>query len=275
MQIVPLESVPETLFIQPRQGQILTRNLLNGEDGSSSNFVLYTNRTDKDFFSPRHTHNFDQVRFQIEGYTDFKTGRLTAGKVGYFPEGTAYGPQTSGDDSVMLLLQFGGASGDGYMPHDKLKQAVEELSRSGEFHSGVYTYLDENGRKFNKDGYQAAWEYLNGRKLTYAKPRFDHPVFMDPDSFEWLPVPGISGVYRKKLGEFNQGRTSVSFVRLDAQTSYAIPGGKIVFVVAGAGEVGTHVWKKHACIHLVPGETGEFQTHEPAELLVIGLPIEG
>ena len=46
------------------------------------------------YYTPRHRHNFDQIRMVMEGkfaYAGRKTMRQ--GSIGYFPEGTYYGPQ--------------------------------------------------------------------------------------------------------------------------------------------------------------------------------------
>jgi hypothetical protein len=272
VKVVPLESVDEVVFAQPRAGKLMTRCLLAGDESSPDNFVVYTLRTPKDFFSPRHRHNFDQVRLQIDGYSDFNDGRLTPGKIGYFPEGTRYGPQTSSDDSTILLLQFGGASGDGYMSHPTLKEMIALLKQKGEFHDGIYTWHDENGQKHNKDGYQAAWEARYGRLMTFAEPRFDRPVFMDPASFDGLPVPGESGVREKALGEFNQGRTSISLFDVADGAGHEVRGGAIVFAIRGAGTVSGEHWSRHTSVEVRPGEMARFAAEEAGELLVITMP---
>src|SRR5271165_4603582 len=47
------------------------------------------------FYSPRHRHNFDQFRYVVYGETNISKGRdLHQGEIGYFPEGTYYGPLT-------------------------------------------------------------------------------------------------------------------------------------------------------------------------------------
>ena len=109
MKIVRLEDAPlEDVKDRPRDGKFMRRRLLEGVPGTPDNFHLQMVRTYGDFFSPRHHHNFDQVRFQIEGTFSFdRNGTMTPGTISYFPEAASYGPQSSGEDSLTVVLQFG------------------------------------------------------------------------------------------------------------------------------------------------------------------------
>jgi hypothetical protein len=116
MKIVHADEIEWKRGLQHRGGTFHYRHLLEGNAGTPGNFHLGIGRQDGDFASPRHRHNFDQFRFQIEGTMDFdRNGKMAAGTLGYFPEGAAYGPQTSEGRSVTAVLQFGGASGSGYL----------------------------------------------------------------------------------------------------------------------------------------------------------------
>ena len=50
-----------------RSGGIDFKRLLQGTPGTPDNFELSIVRTAGDYFTPRHRHNFDQVRFCLEG----------------------------------------------------------------------------------------------------------------------------------------------------------------------------------------------------------------
>ena len=116
MKIVHADEIEWKRGLQHRGGTFHYRHLLEGNAGTPGNFHLGIGQQDGDFASPRHRHNFDQFRFQIEGTMDFdRNGKMAAGTLGYFPEGAAYGPQTSEGRSVTAVLQFGGASGSGYL----------------------------------------------------------------------------------------------------------------------------------------------------------------
>ena len=63
---------------------------------------------------------------------------MTPGTIGYFPEGTPYGPQSSSVSSLTLVLQFGGASGNGYMTLEQLEAGTAELKTHGTFERGCF-----------------------------------------------------------------------------------------------------------------------------------------
>ena len=133
MRIVQGDQVEEKIRLhQHRQGMFRHRTVAAGEPGTPGNFILELVRTTDDFFSPRHKHNFDQFRYQLEGEFDFdRNGKMTPGVIGYFPEGTPYGPQSSSVSSLTLVLQFGGASGNGYMTQEQLEAGTAELKNRG------------------------------------------------------------------------------------------------------------------------------------------------
>jgi hypothetical protein len=273
MRVVPLESVPVERLEQPRNGVFLFQRLLEGVEGSKSNFSLELVKTFSDFFSPRHRHNFDQVRFQVEGVYDFdKSGKMTPGMVGYFPEGTAYGPQTSTEDALLLVLQFTGASGASYMSKTQLGRAVTELKQLGEFKNGAYARIDGEGRKHNRDAYEAVWEHVFGGRLEYPAPRYNDPILMQPNHFAWTERADEPGVLEKPLGIFTEHRTEIAFLRIEAGGRHRAAGGRLYFIVAGEGSVGGESWLPRTTIHLAPAEEAIFAARSTTEMLVIGFP---
>jgi len=273
MKVIPLESVPVERLEQPRNGVFLFQRILEGVEGASNNFSLELVKTFSDFFSPRHRHNFDQVRFQVEGVYDFdKSGKMTPGMVGYFPEGTAYGPQTSTEDALLLVLQFTGASGSSYMSKTQLGRGVSELKQSGSFNNGVYTYFDQQGQKHNEDAYEAVWNHVFNRKLEYPKPRYNDPILMQPNHFAWTPRADEPGVSERPLGIFTEHRTEIAFIRIEAGARHHATAGKLYFIVSGEGVVGKDAWLPRTTIHTAPMETATLTARSPTEILVIGFP---
>jgi len=167
MRIVHGDQVAETIRIhQHRQGMFRHRTLAAGEPGTAGNFILEMVRTTDDFFSPRHMHNFDQFRYQLEGEFDFdRNGKMTPGTIGYFPEGTPYGPQSSSVSALTLVLQFGGASGSGYISPEQIEAGTAELKKQGTFEKGVFRRSEGGQGRRNVDGYQAVWEHVNKRPM--------------------------------------------------------------------------------------------------------------
>src|SRR6185295_5482283 len=138
MKIVDAEKIPVTeRQNRHRDGRFLERRLLEGQDGAIDNFQFTLVNTGGDFFSPRHRHNFDQFRFQLDGDGGFdRDGTMSPGTVGYFPAGTRYGPQSNKGDLTVLVLQFAGANGDGYMSEAETAAATRYLKQFGEFKGG-------------------------------------------------------------------------------------------------------------------------------------------
>ena len=170
MKIVQGDQVEWVRGLEHRGGTFHFRHLIDGEPGTIGNFSLSMGRNDKDFVSPRHRHNFDQFRFQLEGDLNFaRDGKMTPGMVGYFPEGASYGPQTSEATAMTIVLQFGGASGGGYLSRQEIKQATNELKALGTFEGGVYRRNEGVPGKRNLDGFQAIWEHVNKRPLQYPE----------------------------------------------------------------------------------------------------------
>jgi hypothetical protein len=261
-----------------RAGGLGVIRLAVGTPGTAGNFLFAHTTTNSDYAPPRHRHNFEQIRFQLRGEFDYdRDGKMTEGTVGYFPEGTFYGPSKSGDGSEFVILQFGGASGSGYMSHGEYDAAMARLGRRGGFHDGIYTWFDANGKKHNKDGYEAAWEESRQCELQYPKPRYERPVFMRPDNFAWRTSRDEPGVSFKPLGSFGEREVRVGFVRLEAGvTARKLPADTLYYVVSGKGSAAGEAWHVDSALHLAKGESGEISAVEAAEMFYIGFPdLEG
>ncbi len=273
MQVVPIKSRTVTaLNNQIREGVIRAVRILEGEPGPD-NFALKLVNIEGDFFSPRHRHNFDQVRLQLEGSFDYdRDGCFTPGAIGYFPEGTRYGPQTSSGNTWNLLLQFGGASGSGYTAESEEEHAAAALREKGKFEKGVYTYFNSDGTKINQDAYEAVWEHIHGRPLVYPKERYERPVFMNSNAFEWVPLKDQPGVASKMMGVFSERETKLAFYKVDSAAKLALEENSFYFVLSGTGEVNGEAVGKHTTVHLKRMESGTLAANADLECLQIKLP---
>ena len=275
MKIVQADDIPFERGLEHRGGTFHSRRLLEGEPASLDNYQLSLGQMGGDFYSPRHRHNFEQVRLQLDGALDYgRDGKLTPGMVGYFPEGMHYGPQTQDPDEVpgTLVLQFGGASGSGYLSRPESKAGMEALSKIGEFMDGVFRRNDGVAGKRNMDGYQAIWEHVHGRKLEFPEPRYPQPIMMDPANYFWLAVDGEDGVSEKPLGTFSECRTEAGFLKLDPGATHRGGGRGIYFILSGAGEVGGEAFTLHTTVFVERGETARFGASEATEIFHVGLP---
>jgi hypothetical protein len=278
MKIVHGQRTEEIVRVHKhRVGSFRYKRLLSDQPGTPGNFVLEMVHTTNDFFSPRHRHNFDQFRYQLEGEFDFdRNGKMKPGVLGYFPEGTPYGPQTSDVHSLTLVLQFGGASGSGYMASEQIEIGTEELKKHGTFEKGVFRRSGDVEGKRNMDGYQAIWEHVNQRPMVYPKPRYHDPLLMYPENYDWVPVEDAPGVETKLMGIFTERETECRFLRLDARARYAVPGRRIAFVLKGTGKVAGEPYEPYTATLGSKGEEARFEAATETEILILGLPkLEG
>jgi hypothetical protein len=273
MQIVQGDQIEWVRGLEHRGGTFHFRHLIDGEPGSIGNFSLSMGRNDKDFVSPRHRHNFDQFRFQLEGDLNFaRDGKMTPGMVGYFPEGASYGPQTSEATAMTVVLQFGGASGSGYLSRQESKQATNELKQLGTFDDGVYRRNEGVPGKRNLDGFQAIWEHVNKRPLQFPKPRYPQAIMMDSSHYDWVASAANPGLHEKLLGVFTERRAQARMLKLDPGASLRAEGRSISFVYRGAGRVGDEPLRPFTAVYLDHAESALIMASEETELLHLGMP---
>lgn len=241
-----------------RPGGVSFRHLLAGDDDAPDNYSLTVVSVTERYHTPQHRHNFEQVRYVLDGRFGFGPGAVQdAGTVGYFCEGTPYAQDAEGP-STTLLLQAGGASGHGYMGFERLQRGIEALRSRGEFHDGVFTWRDANGTKHNQDGYEAVWERVFGRPIEYPKPRYQAPVILQPARFAWLAVAGVRGVDRRSLGSFNERGLGIAQWRLAAGALVRFDAGlhrRLYYVEAGEVDAAGRRLPTGSAIELAPGES--------------------
>jgi hypothetical protein len=261
-----------------RSGGIDFKRLIQGTPGAPDNFELSLVRTAGDYYTPRHRHNFDQVRFCLEGAMNYAPGKnLQGGEVGYFPEGTHYGPQQDTAVSVALVLQMGGASGYGFMSYDQLNAGYQQLCDYGNFQRGVFTRTTADGRTVRKDGYEAVWEHVMRREVRYPAPRFDEPVVMFPDNFNWIGLDG--GIEVKRLGAFGERGLELSFLRGPRGAKHVVDNPatrELLFVVNGALRASTSddPIDAHSALRLEGTDSGMMlEVDEEALMFAIRLPL--
>jgi hypothetical protein len=273
MRIVHADLIEEKIRIQgPRRGMFRHRTLAAGEPGTAGNFTLELVRTCDDFFAPRRKDNFDQFRYQLEGEFDFdRNGKMVPSTIGYFPEGTPYGPQRATVSSLTLVLQFGGASGSGYMMQEQLRSGAAEPEQHGRAEKGMFRRTDQTVVKHPDESCQEAWDNANP-PTKYPPPRYHDPIIMAPEHFDWVPVEGAPGVCEKLVGVFTERACEARFLRLAPPARLPAPGRKLYFVLHGEGRAGAHAYRHHSTVFCERGEQIRFVADTPTEMLVLGLP---
>jgi hypothetical protein len=273
MKLVQGDEVEWKRGLQHRGGTFHYRHLLNGTPGTIGNFQFNVGQLEGDFSSPRHRHNFDQFRFQLEGTMNFdRNGKMPAGSFGYFPEGAFYGPQSSEGRSSTAVLQFGGASGGGYLSREEVYAGTEELKKFGTFKDGVFRRNDDVEGRRNVDGYQAIWEHAHGQRMEYPKPRYRDPILVDPGNYEWIAVAGMPGVTEKPLGTFTERQCAAALIKLERGATYRAGPRSVYLVLAGSGIAHDGAYRQFTALHLDDGEPADIVARDETQLLRLVLP---
>jgi hypothetical protein len=271
MKIVHADEIEWKRGLQHRGGTFHYRHLLNGQPGTPGNFQFDIGQLEGDFSSPRHRHNFDQFRFQLEGTMNFdRNGKMEAGTLGYFPEGAPYGPQSSEGRSSTAVLQFGGASGSGYLSRQEVEAATEELKKFGSLAGGVFRRNDDVDGRRNTDAYQAIWEHINGRPMQYPKPRYCDPIILDPQNYEWLA--SAPRVWEKPLGTFTERQCAATLVKLQRGATYRAGPRSVYLVLSGSGIAHDALYRRWTAFHLDAGEAIDIIARDETEILRLVLP---
>jgi len=271
MKIVHAEKIEWKRGLEHRGGTFHYRHMFDGEPDTPGNFQFNVGRIEGDFASPRHRHNFEQFRYQVDGTMSFdRNGKMTKGTFGYFPEGASYGPQSSEGTSYTAVLQFGGASGAGYLSRSQVRAGQTELEKIGTFKDGIFRRNDDVEGRRNSDGYQAIWEHHNGRRLEYPKPRYRDPVMIDPENYAWVEIG--PGVQERFMGTFTERRAEASFVKLAKGATWKAPGRSVYLVTSGAGTIAGEAYAALSGVHAGEGETPVFTATEETVILRMTLP---
>ena len=254
------------------------KTLLTGDENALDNFRLYFVRQSGEVDVPRHKHNFDQIRMCLEGgRQNYGADKWIApGEIVYFPEGTPYGPEQSDTERLSITLQFGGASGNGFVSSARLQQAMNEMREFGTFEKGIFKRIGQlaPGEKRNQDSYEAIWEHVNKRKLIYPKPRYGEPILVKPENFEWEASREQPGFAIKRLCVFSERHLQFLIAKLDAAAHGLQPsrgGIQIGFVLRGEGTINGVEIRKHSAFS--SKEDLALSSDHGMEILLVGLPI--
>jgi hypothetical protein len=266
---VPIVEGPSAI----RAGILSKQRILLGDPDSPGNFVFGLFYQVGDFYSPRHTHNFDQWRFQLEGECGFdRNGTMKPGMLSYSTEGAYYGPQTSSVPNVIAVVQFGGPSGSGYLGGQRVAQAAEEMKAFGRFEKGVFHRNDGVPGKKTQDSFQATWEYINKRPMVLAQPQYTDPIMMDTEDYRWMPLAGAAGVMEKAFGTFTDCKIRAARYKLDPGAAFTATGRGIFLVLSGSGSLEGEPYRRLTSLYIDTGECATYTAAETSEILLLGLP---
>lgn len=248
MKITQTDAIPYQRFSAHRPGNSQNKRLLSGTPGQADNFELSLVLSAPDYRTPRHRHNFDQIRYMVEGDFGYGSKRQQGeGSLSYFPEGVSYAQQAIGE-SVTLLLQFGGACGQGFISYEELERGYGELLDIGEFVDGAYLWRDEHKTRHSRDAYEAIWEHVRGRRIIYPKPRYDAPILMRPEHFSWIRQTREPGVEIKVCGRFSERDVGMGLIRMAFESQHVVSKSRLLYALEGEGALDGQGWAAPAAL---------------------------
>jgi len=272
MKVVQLETTPEVRGLEHRGGTFHARTIVEGKPGTPGNFKFSLSRLGTDYSGPRHRHNFDQYRYMIEGWSDYgQDGRSRPGMLGYYPEGVHYGPQVNKTEIYCAVLQFGGASGSGYLLPREAKAGMEELKQFGEFKDGVFHRREGFPGKRNMDAFQAIWEHVHGRECTIpraAMPRRSRLI----RAFLTGCRSKRQGCVGKAVRRVDRAPHAAGLFKLAKGARFEAVGHGVYLVLSGAGACAGNPLKQYTTVYVEVNERATIEASEETLLLHYGLP---
>lgn len=275
MDVIHAAEMPwgESLVAQRGGGDVAHKRLFEGTEDSPDNYMLVMSKEPKSFFSPRHRHPWDQIRFCLEGRVPIAKGLFVeGGEIAYFPESAHYGPQEGGDDRIVVLLQFGGASGQGFIGPDRVNQARLELAREGRFEDGVYKRNVSEGRR-NRDAYEAIWLHVRGGELSYAPPVYKTPIVMRPEALPFTAT-NEDGVQCKAVGIFPHRGLTINAWQIESDATHAMVATKslrLLFVTEGGGSIDDQALRRWSTVRLQPEEAARVRASGSLEFVELAV----
>lgn len=269
------------ISLKHRNKGLAFKNLFVGQENTPENHLLALVRS-IGFYSPRHKHNFDQFRYAYKGDISISPDKNAfQGELVYHPEGVHYGPQKDSDgERVVLILQFGGTSGQGFLSYRQLEEGQKELAQLGHFEGGKFY---RNGRQEvdePQDGYEALWEKFNGRQLVYPPGRYKDPIIMSPVNYAWRPANNLANTdgmtFKKSLGVFTERETRAEMIKMEKLGQFSIASEnaiQLIFILSGAGEAEGQPWEEESAIRVSPGKEVVLSAHRDTEILLFTLPM--
>ena len=280
MKVVHIDQIPRTASPRARGGsghssQVMFDSDILGRDPSAPDnfFAQLSHVGEGEFSAPRHRHDFEQFRFMLEGEARFREGKMTGGVLGYFPEGAYYGPQDRTHGSV-LIVQFGGASGNGFVDRKVMAAAMAEMKalNTGVFEDGVYRRNPGVEGKPVQDGNEAIFEYIRKRPVIYPKPQYLSSIMIDSNAIPGIPAEGLLGVEERALGTFSSTKIRVARYKLDPEATLPVNERGLYWVLGGAGSIGDEPYRRLTALYLEEGEQSAFTAEQASDILYIGLP---
>lgn len=255
-----------------RGAGLKTKSLAFRGDGLGNNLWLSVSEMEDGWYSPRHRHNFDQIRYVLDGETGFTEWDLHAGECAYFPAGVHYGPQEQHGSALLFTLQFPGSGGDYYLTPEQVEQTVAQLKAQNPEFGRNGKGIDRQGRE--RDSYELVWETHQGRSIRYPDNDLTGPVLLN--RHQALTDDHITGAEVTLVGRIDSNGMQVLHVTTTSPLSItpASPTATEFWVLEdGAIALDGRERRPLTVIQLRAGAAGlDLDVLEPATFTVLQLP---
>jgi quercetin dioxygenase-like cupin family protein len=119
--------------------------------------------------------------------------------------------------------------------------------------------------------------------MEYPKARYEKPILIRPQHFNWVPDRQLAGVEHKHLGAFGERRSGMRLTRLAGGAripAHVQDDAEILYLTAGSISYDGKIWNggktkdEGTYIYVPPGgDVQEIATPSGAEFFVIMLPM--
>jgi len=215
------------MTMAPRPGAVSRARPFIGEERGIAFRVSSTRMAGDrktDFYTPRHRHTFDQVRFYFGGVAKYGTKETyRAGDCLYIPGGTFYGPlsyENTPEDLRLFDLQYVGMSGRPYLGPEQVWHTHELIKTKGHFEKGTFIWKD--GKR--QDAFEVLVQEHLGHPVEYPVPGLNKYAAVRSAHLPWRNNSALPGIEGKFLGHFTDVGPNVSMMRMAA--GVRTPGGQ-------------------------------------------------
>ena len=170
------------------------------------------------------------------------------------------------------MLQFGGASGSGYLSREEVYAGTEELKKYGTFEGGIFRRNDDVEGRRNTDGYQAIWEHVHGERMEYPKPRYRDPIMVDPVTLRMAAGCRHAGRDAQAARYVHRAPVRSRDRQLRARHDLSRRGASVYLVLSGSGIAQHDGYRPLTALHVEHGEHVDIVARDDTELVRLVLP---
>ena len=119
--------------------------------------------------------------------------------------------------------------------------------------------------------------------MEFPEPRYERPILIKPQTFNWVPDRKLAGVEHKHLGTFGERRSGMRLTRLSPGAkipAHIQEDAEILYLTDGAITYGGKTWKggktesEGTYIYIPPGgDVKEIASETGGQFFVISLPM--